>query len=182
MKVPDFEAEVVANFLAYLYSDKVDVEMAKQLQSALNKVAELEAELNRTGYSVRDKLICNRRFDEGKLCPNLLKMADYYQVQDLRQDCIEYLKRKITRQNVVASWKAALACDSEDLKNVALKFLVKVGSMRPLLLDIPGMEMVYQTPAMVEQLLKVTFEALRPGMCSDCGGIDVMCIDCHCSQ
>ena len=79
---------------------------------------------------------------------------------------------------MVASWKAALTCDSEELKNVALQFLVRVGSMRPLLLDISGMDIVYQTPAMVEQLLKVTFEALRPGMCSDCGGTNIMCIEC----
>ena len=88
IQVPDYNAEIVAKFLAYLYSDKENAAMAKSYAEL--KGAPMEP-------------IYKRQFDTEKLCPELLKMADFYQVQDLQDDCIQHLKINITEENAVAS-------------------------------------------------------------------------------
>ena len=129
IQVPDYDAEIVAKFLAYLYSDKENAAMAKSYAEL--KGAPMEP-------------IYKRQFDTEKLCPELLKMADFYQVQDLQDDCILHLKRNITEENAVAAWRAAgPPLNSLELKKAALIFLVRTGRQKPAL-DIPGMEIVYK--------------------------------------
>merc|ERR1712029_635151 len=91
-----------------------------------------------------NEYIYKRCFDREKLTMDLLRMADMYQVKDLKADCSEYLKRNITDENVVDVWLGAEALEDESLSSTAIEHLVERPRGRPFK-DLPGFSEAFQS-------------------------------------
>ena len=62
------------------------------------------------------EFVSQRRFDEKKFTPELLKMAHIYQMSDLQSDCADYLDQTVSKENAVEAWKAAGISGSQKLR------------------------------------------------------------------
>ena len=62
------------------------------------------------------EFISQRRFDEKKFTPELLKMSHQYQMSDLESDCEDYLQRTVSKENAVEAWKAAGTSGNQKLR------------------------------------------------------------------
>ena len=62
------------------------------------------------------EFISQRRFDEKKFTPELLKMSHQYQMSDLQSDCEDYLQQTVSKENAVEAWKAAGTLGSQKLR------------------------------------------------------------------
>ena len=71
------------------------------------------------------EFISQRRFDEKKFTPELLKMSHQYQMSDLESDCEDYLQRTVSKENAVEAWKAAGTSGSQKLREKALTTMAK---------------------------------------------------------
>ena len=136
--VTDFEGDTVSAFLEYLYSDKVSkvaLELAKKHDRKLAKT------------------MLSRHFPVEKISPTLLEMAQMYQVEDLQNDCRDYLMKNINHDNVVDVWMAARKIESSALKEAALQHIFESYTQNP---DdqIPGFEDIYNTPELVKEYVK----------------------------
>ena len=136
--VTDFKGDIVSAFIEYLYSEKVSkvaLELAKKHdpESALTMIS--------------------RHFPVKKISPQLLEMAQMYQVEDLQNDCCDYLMKNINHDNVVDVWMAARRIESSALKEAALKHIFNSCTQNP---DdqIPGFEDIYNTPELVKEYIK----------------------------
>jgi len=150
--VTDFEGDTVSAFLEYLYSDKVS-------KVALELAKKHDPELAKTMIS--------RHFPVEKISPTLLEMAQMYQVEDLQDDCCDYLMKNINHDNVVDVWMAARKIESSALKEAALKHIFKSYTQNP---DdqIPGFEDIYNTPELVKEFTKYTYKNIpKLPKCSD---------------
>ena len=122
--VTDFEGDTVSAFLEYLYSDKVSkgyIDLAKKHDPELAKT------------------MISRHFPMEKITPQLLEMAQMYQVEDLQNDCCDYLMKNINHDNVVDVWMTARKIQSPALKEAALMHIFNSCTQNP---DdqIPGFE------------------------------------------
>ena len=109
MKVPEFDAKTVARFLAYIYAGRAGDKLMQRIKA----------------HAKPGEFISRRDFDEENYTLPLLRMANMYQLQELQDDCIEYIKKHITRENAVEVWNMAGICGSQKLKESAVKFMVQ---------------------------------------------------------
>jgi len=63
--------------------------------------------------------------EESKITVELLKASDRFEVMSLRQICLEKFKKSVSLENVVALWKAAYACNVEDLTHYTVAFMAR---------------------------------------------------------
>jgi len=81
-----FDQATVISLLEYMYAGKInDPETIETIRTA----------------SGPNTYIFKRSFDQNKLTVELLKMAVVYQVEDLKSDCIEHLKKTMCDDNVM---------------------------------------------------------------------------------
>ena len=66
------------------------------------------------------EFVPQRRFNEKKFTPELLKMAHIYQMSDLQSDCADYLEQTVSKENAVEAWKAAGVSGSQKLRQGSL--------------------------------------------------------------
>jgi len=118
MKMTEFEPATVESFLDYIYTD------SKHIPS-LNLYMKI--------------------FDEERLTPELLYMADMYEMTITR----EFLNN-IKDSNVIEIWSAAETLGHAELKKKALDYLGKKGKK---MLEVPGFKDTFQSPQMVETLV-----------------------------
>ena len=71
------------------------------------------------------EFVSQRRFDEKKFTPELLKMAHIYQMSDLQSDCADYLEQTVSKENAVETWKAAGISCSQKLREKALTIMAR---------------------------------------------------------
>ena len=121
MEVPDYDGVTVASFLEWIYAAKLGEDIVKKLK----QVAGL------------GEFISQRRFDEKKFSPELLKMAHLYQMSDLQSDCEDYLQQSVSKENAVEAWSAAGIAGSEKLRGKALTIMARDLSKG---LEIPGLD------------------------------------------
>jgi len=150
--VTDFEGDTVSAFLEYLYSDKVSkvaLELAKKHDRKLAKT------------------MLSRHFPVEKISPTLLEMAQMYQVEDLQNDCRDYLMKNINHDNVVDVWMVARKIESSALKEAALQHIFKSYTQNPED-QIPGFEDIYNTPELVKEYTKYAHKNFtKQQKCSD---------------
>jgi len=95
MKLTGYDLETVTSFLEFVYGD-----YAQSFEITDDRAVERGMhEFNRKGLTVA-----------------LLRLADQYQVQDLRAFCIANLKRSSDLEILADTWKAAKELDIEELK------------------------------------------------------------------
>jgi len=109
MVVRDYDGVTVASFLEWIYAAELGEDIVKKLK----KVAE------------PGEFISQRRFDEKKFSPELLKMSHQYQMSCLESDCEDYLQRTVSKENAVEAWKAAGTSGSQKLREKALTTMAK---------------------------------------------------------
>ena len=136
--VTDFEGDTVSAFLEYLYSPEVSkgyIDLAKKHDPELAKT------------------MISRHFPMEKITPQLLTMAQMYQVEDLQNDCCDYLMKNINHDNVVDVWMTARKIQSPALKKAALMHIFNSCTQNP---DdqIPGFEDIYNTPELVKEYIE----------------------------
>jgi len=162
MKVPEFDAKTVARFLAFIYAGKAGDKLMQRIKI----------------HAKPGEFISRRDFDEENYTLPLLRMANMYQLQELQDDCIEYLQNHITRENAVEVWNLADICGSQKLKELAVKFMVqnhrkgagneiqglKKASVRLLedVLEFSADKMVILEGADADFHLKIVFEDIPP--------------------
>ena len=123
MKMTEFEPATVESFLDYIYAD------LKHIPS-LNLYMKI--------------------FDEERLTPELLYMADMYEMTITRDRTLEHLLNNIQDSNVIDIWAAAETLGHEELKKTALDYLGKKGKK---MLEVPGFKETFQSPQMMESLV-----------------------------
>jgi len=106
MVVPDYDGVTVASFLEWIYAAVFGEDVVKKLK----QVAE------------PGEFVSQRRFDEKKFTPELLKMAHIYQMSDLQSD---YLEQTISKENAAEAWKAAGISGSQKLREKALTIMAR---------------------------------------------------------
>ena len=121
MDVQDYDGATVASFLEWIYAAKLGEDIVMKLK----QVAE------------PGEFISQRRFDEKKFSPDLLKMANQYQMLDLQSDCEDYLHQTVSKENAVETWKAAGISGSEKLRGKALTTIARDLAKG---LEIPGLD------------------------------------------
>ena len=104
MVVPEYDGVTVASFLEWIYAAELGEDIVKKLK----QVAE------------PGEFVSQRRFDEKKFTPELLKMAHIYQMSDLQSDCADYLEQTVSKENAVEAWKAAGVSGSQKLRQGSL--------------------------------------------------------------
>ena len=124
MEVTAFEPNTVESFLDYIYTD---------------------LQVRSEGF-----LPFQRGFDERRLTPELLRMADRYQVKHLHYQCTQHLKTHIQDDNVVSIWTVAEVINNAELKKVALEYL---GKKRNQLLGVPGLKESFHSPLLMKSLV-----------------------------
>jgi len=72
-------------------------------------------------------------------------MADMYQVEDLKMDCTEFLKKNLTDDNVMEVWMGTHSLDVKSLSAAVLEHLADRPSGKSLK-DIPGFSEAFQSP------------------------------------
>ena len=81
-----FEQATVISFLEYMYAGAInDPKTIQKIRAAFGP----------------NTYIYKRSFEQEKLTLDLLRMADMYEVEDLKVDCSEYLKKTICDNNVM---------------------------------------------------------------------------------
>merc|ERR1712029_406741 len=117
--------------MGYIYSESINhPKTIEQLRAALGP----------------DEYIYKRGFDQEKFTMDLLRMADMYQVKDLKADCSEYLKRNITDENMIDVWLGAEALEDENLSSTAIEHLAERPRGTPYK-DLPGFSEDFQSSA-----------------------------------
>jgi len=109
MVVPDYDGVTVASFLEWIYAAVFGKDVVKKLK----QVAE------------PGEFVSQRRFNEKKFTPELLKMAHIYQMSDLQSDCADYLEQTVSKENAVEAWKAAGVSGSQKLREKALTIMAR---------------------------------------------------------
>jgi len=129
MSLEHFEEDAVINFIQYLYTGRVDdPETVEQLKAGAGP----------------DQYIYKRNFDKRKFNIELLKMADMYQIEDLKLDCTEYLKKTINDDNVMEVWIGAHTLKNKTLTSWAVKHLVDRPKGKTLN-EVPGFNETFQS-------------------------------------
>jgi len=123
-----FDEETVVAFIEYLYAGSVND------SKTLNEI--------RAGIGPNE-YIYKRSFERKHLTIDLLKMADMYQVEDLKMDCTEYLKEHISDENVMSIWMEAHTLDNKTLAWSAINHLVGRPNERTLQ-EVPGFTEAFQ--------------------------------------
>jgi len=145
MKVTQFGPETVESFLDYVYTD---IEL------------------------VPDQALYQKNFDEERLTPELLRMCHMYGVKNLQNRCVEHLKESIGDINAVDIWSAAEIIGNDSLKTKALNHLVK---KKDKLLEIPGLKDSFQSPKLVESLVKYMSDQIVSPSCNDVITVKLQC-------
>jgi len=109
MKVQDYGAQTVKNFIKYLHTPKAGSDIVEMARKSAQP----------------GEHIFKRQFDRSGYAPDLLLMAHQYQVDDLQTDCIEHLSQNMSKDNVVESWMAGQTIGCTQLKTAAVKFLAQ---------------------------------------------------------
>jgi len=118
MKVEHMEEVTVYSFLEYLYANKVDDE---------ETIGHIQASQG------DDLYIYKRSFsDKAKLTLDLMKVAHMYQVEDLLEDCAEYLTSTLCDHNVMERWLLAEKNQVEKLSLGATEVLLERASRIPI--------------------------------------------------
>jgi len=78
------------------------------------------------------------RRSRARLTPQVLKMAHFYAVKKLQDDCVECLKGNISKDNVVEVWMVAEMIEDESLREAAFMYFFSHPRDEDLL-EIPGM-------------------------------------------
>ena len=78
------------------------------------------------------------RRSRARLTPQVLKMAHFYEVKKLQDDCVECLKDNIAKDNVVEVWMIAEMIEDESLREAAFMYFFDHPKDEDLL-QIPGM-------------------------------------------
>jgi len=124
-----FDRETVICFIQYMYAGLVnDRKTIKRIKAGVGP----------------EEYIYRRCFDQDKFTIALLRMADMYQVEDLKVDCAEHLKRDICDENVIEIWLGAETLKNESLSSSAMKHLVD----RPTgtsFKELPGFKEAFQS-------------------------------------
>jgi len=122
MILEHFDQDTVLSFIEYLYAGSINhPDTIEQIRAALGP----------------DEYIYKRGFNKEKFTIDLLGMADMYQVEDLKADCTEYLKRNITDQNVIGVWLGAETLGNESLSSIAIEHLLERPRGKPFK-ELPG--------------------------------------------
>jgi len=163
IRIENFDESTVLYFLQYVYSPVNGKETMEVIREAVDP----------------DAYIYKRSFDKSKLTLDLLRMGHMYQVQDLKSDCSEHLKEKLSDENVMEVWMVAEECQNKDLSSSAVDFLVEkpVGGK---LEDVPGFSEAFSsTEKPLKDLLtamsaKISVTSLKyKELCSHLGGSPV---------
>jgi len=123
-----FDRGTVISFIEYMYAGSVCGTTLEQFRAAVGP----------------DEYIYKRCFEHKKFTINLLEIADMYQVEDLKVDCAEYLKKHICDDNVIQIWLGAETLGNESLSSLAMKHLAD----RPkgtAFKDLPGFKEAFQS-------------------------------------
>jgi len=129
MSLEHWDESTAISFLEYLYSGSVnDSKTTEELREAVGP----------------NQYIYRRSFEREKLTVGLLKMADMYEVEDLKIDCTEYLTKNLNDDNVMEVWMGTQSLDNKSLHAAIVKHLAE----RPIgktLKDIPGFNEAFQS-------------------------------------
>jgi len=129
MVLEHFDRGTVVSFVEYLYAGVVnDHKTIEEIKVGVGP----------------DKYIYKRSFERRKFTIDLLRMADMFQVKDLKADCSQYLKKNITDENVIDIWLGAETLEDESLSSTAIEHLVE----RPRgthFKDLPGFSEAFQS-------------------------------------
>jgi len=147
MKVQDYDSQTVKNFIKYTHTPKAGSDIVEMARRAAKP----------------GEHIFRRQFDKMAYTPDLLLMAHCYQVDDLQIDCIEYLSKNLTKENVINVCKAANTIDCSKLKKAALDFLAHYFNQGGTF-DIPGPGYQHSdyTSQLMEELLRHLFRHKHP--------------------
>ena len=149
MKVPDFDAQTVKNFIQYIIAKEAGSDILDRLRQTAQP----------------GEHIFKRQFDKTCYTVNLLLMAHCYQVDDLQTDCIEHLSKNLNKENVVETWIAANTIDCDKLKKAALDFLAKHFNQGDTS-DFPGLYHSEKTFQLMEELHQYMFRYQGQLFCS----------------
>jgi len=143
--IENFEDETVIHFFQYLYSDCLQNQHAIELIRSVGdlpqlpmwkKIKKFQLEIDVAKHS--EKHVFKRTdFEREKFTVELLIMADYYQVEDLKLDCMEYLKESVKDENVLDVWLDAEKYVNKELSEMAIDHLVERAQTKPLE-EVPG--------------------------------------------
>jgi len=129
MSFEHWDEAIAISFLEYLYSGSVDdEEIIGQLKEAVGI----------------NEYIFRRSFKREKLTVELLKMADMYQVEDLKKDCTEYLKKNLHDDNVMEVWMGSQNLDNKSLSSAVTRHLADRPQGKTLK-DVPGFCEAFQS-------------------------------------
>jgi len=144
VEIKQFDVATVTSFLEYIYAYRVEDKKLISLVRAADGP---------------DKYFFRRPgFQQDKFTVDLMSMAHYYGVQDLLTDCAEYLKDKISDDNVMKIWTEADKFELKSLCATALEHLTERPIYKPLK-DVPGFKDAFgaqDTP--LKELLSILTE------------------------
>ena len=142
MQVAEFKAETILHCLEYIYTDAREPADIKALKESAQP----------------GEYIYNRRFNQDKFTPELLNMAHLYDLKDLQEDCIQYLKQNISGENAVGAWFSSKRCGNQSLKESALEYLVdaKINEIK-----VHGFEDVENSHVLLKELMEFNFQLLH---------------------
>jgi len=127
-------------------------------------------------------------YERVKLTVELLKMADMYQVEGLKVDCTEYLRKNLNDDNVMHVWMGTQNLDNKSLSSAVTKYLAD----RPwgtTLKDVPGFSEAFQSQNnplkdLVELLSDQASEQVSNMKChkQDCQNCLIHCPNLSCKR
>jgi len=121
MELKQFDQQTVESFLAYIYEDPELIP---------------ENDLYKKGS-----------FDKKRLTTQLLRFSHMYDVKNLLLLCLGHLKKNVDDDNAIEVWTIADAIGNEELKDMALEYLVK---KKDKMFEVPQLEesFHFQSPLM----------------------------------
>jgi len=144
MQVAEFKAETILHCLEYIYTDAREPADIKALKESAQP----------------GEYIYNRRFNQDKFTPELLNMAHLYDLKDLQEDCIQYLKQNISGENAVGAWFSSKRCGNQSLRESAMTHLVEAQIRQPDS-EVCGFEDIENSKELLKELMKFAFQDMH---------------------
>ena len=116
MKVDQFKDETVNNFLEYLNASRRNV---------VYQEGDINVALNEWNINYVRNTYHRRNFDKEKPTLELLRLAHFYQVEELQKDCVTYMRSILCDANVMEFLKVAEKFDMKSLKEKAMNRLAE---------------------------------------------------------
>ena len=129
LSLEHFNDETVISFIEYLYADCIkDPDLIGKIRAGVGP----------------DEYIYKRSFACEKLTFDLLRIGHMYQVEELKTDCTDYLKKNIRDDNVIDVLQGADTLENEGLASMAIQHLADRPKGKTLR-DVPGFNKALQS-------------------------------------